>query len=265
MAVIGEIYTYIDQIAPFELQMDFDNAGFLVGREDTAVHRLLVSLDITQSVVEEAVNKECQLIVSHHPIIFHPVKSVTNRTVTGCILMSLIENKIGAICAHTNLDAVQGGVSDCLAKSLGLSQITLLHQEGKDSRGKPFGIGRVGMVHRRDLSVQDYAHYVKCCLGAESVRCTDGGKPVQKVAVGGGACGSMLQAAADIGCDTFVTADVKYDQFLEAKALGVSLLDAGHYATENVVCPILAQALQEKFTDIEVVLSANHREIYVGI
>ena len=112
------------------------------------------------------------------------------------------------------------------------------------------------------MSAGEYAALVKEKLHAAGVRFADGGKPVRRVAVGGGSCGSMLADAAAAGCDTFVTADVKYDQFLEARALGITLMDAGHYATENVVCPKIVQYLSLKFPGIPVKISQTHQEAY---
>lgn len=265
MAAVKEVYEFLDQLAPFATQMDFDNAGFLVGRGDRQAERILVTLDITEEVVREAAELGCQLIVSHHPVIFHPTKSVTDETVTGRVLLALTEQKIAAICAHTNLDAAQGGVNDCLAAALELTQVEQLHQDGVDGQGRPYGIGRVGAAHRPGLTAGEYAAFVKEKLGAASVRFADGGRPVRKVAVGGGSCGSMLADALAAGCDTFVTADVKYDQYLEAKALGITLMDAGHYATENVVCAPLAEQLARNFPETEVLLSQRHKEVYTGV
>ena len=262
MTAVKEIYQLIDNFAPFETQMDFDNAGFLVGRGDRAVERVLVALDITKVVVEEAVRRGCQLIVSHHPVIFGGVKSVTDETVTGQVLLALAENGLSAICAHTNLDAAEGGVNDCLAQRLGLTDTVLLEQDGTDRRGRAYGIGRIGQAHRTGVSGAEYAAYVKEKLGARSVRFEDAGIPVSRVAVGGGSCGSMLEQVRAAGCDTFVTADVKYDVFLSARAMGINLIDAGHYATENVVCPALAKLIAQAFPRVEVLLSADHREVY---
>ena len=125
MATVREVYQYLDGLAPFSLQMDFDNAGFLVGRGDRTVTKILVSLDITEEVAAEAAEVGAELIVSHHPVIFHPARSVTDGGPDGRILLSLIEHGIAAICAHTNLDAVAGGVNDALAQKLGLVQIEI--------------------------------------------------------------------------------------------------------------------------------------------
>lgn len=265
MAAVKEIYEVLNLWAPFGIQMDFDNAGFLVGRKNREVKKILVSLDITAEVAREAVEWGAQLVVSHHPVIFHPVKSVTDEDSTGRTLLELVEGGVGAICAHTNLDAAQGGVNDCLAQALQLSHVGQLHQDGVLPDGVPYGIGRVGLAHREGLSAGEYAAYVKEQLKAASVRYVDSGRPVSKVAVGGGSCGSMLEDALTSGCDTFVTADVKYDTFLLAKALGINLMDAGHFATENVVCPSLVGFLMEGFPEVEVRLSQCHREVYSGI
>ena len=119
-AAIIDVYRALDQWAPFDTQMDFDNAGFLVGRGEREVRRVLVSLDITEAVAAEAGRWGAELIVSHHPVIFHPVKALTDQTSTGRTLLLLAEQGIGAVCAHTNLDAAQGGVNDCLARALEL-------------------------------------------------------------------------------------------------------------------------------------------------
>ena len=262
MATVREIFQELDRWATFETQMDFDNAGFLVGRGDREVRKILVSLDITEAVTEEAAAWGADLIVSHHPVIFHPVKRLTDETPTGRTLLALAERGVAAICAHTNLDAAQGGVNVCLAQALELTELEQLCQDGVDRNGQPYGVGRVGLCHTAGLSAGEYAAFVKEKLIAAGVRFADGGKPVRRVAVGGGSCGSMLSDALAAGCDTFVTADVKYDQFLEAKALGLTLMDAGHYATENVVCPKLVQYLALKFPGIPIQLSQVHREAY---
>ena len=262
MAVIADVYRALDCWAPFDTQMDFDNAGFLVGRGERQVSRILVALDVTMEVAEEAHDLGAELIVAHHPVIFHPVKGLTDGDPTGALLLQMAEWGIGAVCAHTNLDAAQGGVNDCLAQALGLTGVEQLHQDGVDGQGRAYGIGRVGTAPNSGCSAGEFAAWVKEKLGAAGVRVADSGRPVSRVAVGGGSCGSMLSDALAMGCDTFVTADVKYDQFLTAKAQGITLMDAGHYPTEQVVCPSLAEYLQKTFPQVEVRLSQRHREAY---
>ena len=187
MATVRDIFAQMDQWAPFETQMDFDNAGFLVGRGEREVRKILVSLDITEPVADEAADWGADLIVAHHPVIFHPVKRLTDETPTGRTLLALAERGIAAICAHTNLDAAQGGVNVCLAQALELT--------GVDRSGQPYGIGRVGNVSaNNNLSAGEYAAFVKEKLHAAGVRFADGGKPVRRVAVGGGSCGEAPAA-----------------------------------------------------------------------
>ena len=143
MATVLDIYRYLDKKAPFSLQMSFDNAGFLVGRGESLVKRSMVALDITEEVIEEAKEVGCQLIVSHHPIIFHPAKTVTDKDPTGRCLLALAENHIAAVCAHTNLDMVEGGVNDALAKKLGLTETEFLDENGVD----------------REAPVRDWPHW----------------------------------------------------------------------------------------------------------
>lgn len=263
MAAVTEIFEAMDRWAPFETQMDFDNAGFLVGRGGREVRKILVALDITEEVAEEAERWGAQLIVAHHPVIFHPARQITDETSTGRVLLRLIEGGVAAVCAHTNLDAAQDGVNECLARALGLTEMEQLHQDGVDRNGRPYGVGRVGRCPQAGCSGTEYARLVKDALGAAGVRFTDGGRPVSRVAVGGGSCGSMLGDAAALGCDTFVTADVKYNGFLDAKALGVNLIDAGHYPTEQVVCPVLVKWLAAGFPQVEILSTSRHKEAFL--
>lgn len=261
MTTVNDIVRYLDGVAPFSMQMDFDNAGFLVGRGERPVSRVLIALDITEEVVEEAAALGAELIVSHHPVIFHPARSITDADPVGRVLLALTERKIAAVCAHTNLDAVAGGVNDALAQRLGLTQIEQLCQAGTDSIGRPYGIGRVGMREGIAEYLPAFARYVKEALGANGLRYMDARRPVRRVAVGGGACGDMLADAFQMGCDTFVTSDVKYNVFLDARAMGVNLIDAGHYPTENVVCPVLEKWLRSGFPGLEIVQTKEHKEV----
>ena len=260
MTTVNEVLAYLQEKAPFELQMGFDNAGFLVGRRDAEVKRILIALDITEAVVAEAAEKGCQLIVAHHPVIWGGAKTVTDDTPTGRKLLAMIEQGIAGICAHTNLDAVAEGVNDALAQKLELKEIGQLKQDGVDKEGRPYGIGRVGTV--KEQSFADFAAFVKEALGSNGLRCVDCGRPVRKVAVGGGSCSDMMGDALKLGCDTFVTSDVKYDGFLDAKSRGLNLIDAGHYPTENVVCPVLKRWLADGFPGVDVEISQRHHEVF---
>lgn len=264
MASVREIEAFLFSKAPRELAMEWDNVGLLVGFPDREVKRLLVALDITGEVAEEAVALGADLIVAHHPVMncaWEKVQTIREDTVQGSLLIRMLTNGLSGICMHTNLDAVEGGVNDALARKLGLTDIAQLHQDGVDPAGRPYGIGRTGMATGFD-NTEQFARFVRDALDARGLRLEDGGKPVRKVAVGGGACGGMLRDAAGQGCDTFVTADVKYDVFLEARAMGINLIDAGHFSTENVVCPVLEGWLKQGFPQIQVFRSQRHKEVF---
>ena len=262
MATVKQLYDLLDRKAPFRTQMDFDNAGFLVGRGDRTVTRVLVALDITPEVIAEAAEKGCQLILAHHPVIWGKLGQVTDESATGRKVLALIEKGIAAICAHTNLDAAEGGVNTALAQRLGLENPVPLETDGVDEAGRPYGIGRVGSLPGGPLSLADFARKAKENLGLTGIRAMDAGVPVHRVAVGGGACGSMLPQVKAMGCDTFLTADLKHDLYLEARDLGINLLDAGHYSTEAVVCPVLAQWVREAFPDLEVLEAEGQGEVF---
>lgn len=261
MATVTEIYQYLDTLAPFSIQMDFDNSGFLVGRGEAEVSKIMVALDITEAVITEALEMECQLIVSHHPIIFHPAKQITDQEPIGRCLFALIENHLAAICAHTNLDAVAGGVNDALAQALHLQNIQLLEQAGMDPFGRPYGIGRIGTLEQ-PIGLMDFGKRVKRTLNSPDLRLIDAGKPVFRVAVGGGSCAELYPTALALNCDTMVTADISYHTFLDAKAIGINLIDAGHFSTENVICPILADWLSKGFPTLQVICSKSHKEVF---
>lgn len=261
MATVREIYDLLDRKAPFRYQMGFDNAGFLVGRGGAEVTKVLVALDITPEVIAEAVELGAQLIVAHHPVIFGQIGQVTDETSTGRKVLSLIEHGIAAICAHTNLDAAEGGVNSELARRMGLENPVPLEVDGEDENGVPYGIGRVGTLPV-PMALADFAQYTKKALNLEGVRVLDAGVPVSKVAVGGGACGSMLPLVKAQGCDTFVTSDLKHDLYLEAKDMGINLLDAGHYSTETVVCPVVKTWLEEAFPGLSVEIAGHQGEVF---
>ena len=235
--------------APKELAADWDNVGHLVG-DNHEVKKILISLDITEKVVEEAVTLGADLIISHHPVMnctWHPVQTVNNDNSQGRAICRMIKNGISAICMHTNLDAAQGGVNDILAKTLGLKNVELLNCEK---------IGRVGSTNC-EIPLVEFVSFVVKSLKCNGARYTDSGKTVHRVAVGGGACGEYISDAIAAGCDTFVTSDLKYHEFLDATQ--INLIDAGHFPTENVICEEISRRIQQAYPTTEVIISTVHR------
>lgn len=257
MTTVHDIHNFIDSLAHMYTKESWDNVGLLCGRKDKPVRKVLVALDPFSHVCEEAVQWGADVLVTHHPLIFQAIKAVTDDTQVGRCLLTLAENGIAAINAHTNLDKAPGGVNQVLARELGLENIQVFQPESEDENGNEVGLLRVGTV--RAQSVCEFAAHVKNALGCPGVRYVSGGRPVHIVAVGGGSCGSALYDIAG-DCDTLVTADIKYNQFWDAKDLGINLIDAGHFYTENPVCAYLAEQLQAKFPEIQVKISETHAD-----
>ena len=258
MTTVGDILSYLETLAPRSMKMDWDNVGLLCGGKSRPVTKVLVALDPFEGVCEEAAQWGAELILTHHPLIFSPLKSVTDETSIGRAVQLLCANSISAINAHTNLDCAPGGVNDCLARTLGLSDVQVIAPSGVDELGRPWGLLRQGTVEAQPLS--DFLPHVKEALHCDGLRYVNGGKPVHRVAVGGGACASELLDVVNAGCDTFVTADVKYNQFWDAKDLGLNLIDAGHFPTENPVTALLAEKIAAQFPEVTVKISETHRD-----
>lgn len=256
MTKISDILQYLETIAPSHMKMDWDNVGLLCGDEAHAVKKILVALDPFWDVCQEAADIGADLIVTHHPLIFRPVSSVTEQNSVGKCIRFLIQKDIAAVNAHTNLDCAPGGVNDCLALTLGLREISVLEPQGLDALGRPWGLLRAGYVV--EMPLDRFLEQVQKNLGCPGIRYAEGGKTVRHVAVGGGACADELQAVKKAGCDTFVTSDVKYNQFWDAQDIGLNLIDAGHFYTENPVCRYLVEKLAGQFPGIVVELSKNH-------
>lgn len=257
MSTVAELRTFLQTLAPEYTAAQWDHVGLLCGRSDRPVSRVLVALDPSFDACREAAALDCQLLVTHHPLIWK-LDRVTEETETGRRLLFLIEHGIAALNAHTNLDVAPGGVNDVLAQWLGLSEVVVLDPEGTDSLGRPYGLLRGGSIAQQ--APEAFVAAVRDALHCPGVRYASGGRPVSRVAVGGGSCSDALERVAALGYDAFVTADCKYHTFQDAQALGLTLIDAGHFETENPVCPVLAQKLREAFPGISVFVSKNHTD-----
>jgi dinuclear metal center YbgI/SA1388 family protein len=247
MATVADILQFMETLAPKAMKMDWDNVGLLCGSKRGEVTKILVALDPFEGVCHEAADIGAELIVTHHPLIFHAPTAITDDSSIGRSILFLCAHGISAINAHTNLDVAPGGVNDVLAATLELENIVPIDE-----------LLRMGEVTEQALDT--FLATVKKNLDCAGLRFVDGGKPVRKVAVGGGSCAGDMMAAIDAGCDTFVTADVKYNQFWDAHDLGLNLIDAGHFQTENPVVAVLAEKLQAAFPEVEVKISETHTD-----
>lgn len=258
MATVRDVYDALFSFAPASMKYDWDNVGLLCGHFDAPVEAVLVALDPMPDVIEEAARMGAQCIVTHHPLIFEAPRAINDASYTGRCILALAERHIAAINLHTNLDVCPGGVNDVLAETLGLAEISVLNPIGQDAAGRLYGLIRTGTV--RGQSLAEFAAFVKAALGCPGVRFADAGRPVCRVAVGGGSCGSAIDEVLAAGCDTLVTADLKYNHFEEAKYRGLNLIDAGHFETENPVCALLAAIVRGKLPEVRVLRSEVHKD-----
>ena len=256
MPTVKEIEQRLFDLSPKDLAFPWDNVGQLLGDPEQNVSRILVALDITEAVADEAIRLGCELIVAHHPVMnckWLPVQSVRSDTPQGHLLLKLLRNGVSAICMHTNLDASEGGVNDCLAEALELIDPgPLVWGEER--------LCRVGTL-KEPMPLEAFAKFVCKKLDSNGVRYAGKGGMVSRVAVGGGSCADSQDAAIAVGCDTFVTSDIKYHDFLDAEGKGINLIDAGHFPTEDPVCYKVISYLTEQFPELTVTKSTSHKEV----
>ena len=233
---VQQILGVLQTAAPQELALDWDNVGLLVDA-GVPVDGVLTALDITPAVVREAVENDCQLIVSHHPVIFHPIKTLRADDVPAL----LMKNGISAISMHTNLDAAPVGVNETLSDILGIAR------EGRESFAE--GCGRIGTT--MPTTVEALAKFCADTLHS-GVKYVNGGKHVTRLAEVSGGGGSYLQEAIDLGADCLVTGEAAHHIALLAKQSGIGLVVAGHWGTEHAIADVLAALLQKQLPQLTV-------------
>ena len=236
---VKEILDFLYGIAPKELAEDFDNVGLLVGDENAEVKGVMVSLDCFDEVIDRAEDLGANLIVTHHPIIFSGLKSVT----ADSLVYKLISKGISVISMHTNLDQADGGVNDALCDALDLFDVEALITSDGFSMRKGF------LDQPEDP--YSFAKHIKEALGG-AVKFVAGDHDITTVAVCGGSGGDFLIDAVKMGADALVTADVKHHLFIEAGRLGISLYDAGHFNTEDVIVSVLCRDIAGAFPELDV-------------
>lgn len=246
---VQTILNYLWTLAPEAYRLPEDNVGLLLGRKNAPVTKVLVSLDATADVVAEARNQGCELLVTHHPVIYRSVCHINDEDPMTRLQLACLESGLAVISMHTNLDCAPGGINDVLAEQLELWNVETLADP------ETSGLLRAGSVE--PIALPAFAAYVKERLHCPGLRYVSGGRTVRRVAVGGGACAEFLRTALEAGCDTLVTADVGYHDFQEAEACGLNLIDAGHFETESPICSVLRDKLAARYPELKVYLSSQ--------
>lgn len=244
MATVRDIYNFIDSIAPFNSSEEWDNSGLLVGDKNKTLTKILFALDCTEDVINQAVSCDAELIVTHHPIIFKPISSVSSES----LVYRLIKNDLSIISAHTNYDKAIDGVNDILCNACELQNIAHID-------GACLNIGDL----KNEMNSNELAQFIKSKLNG-IVRYNSIDKTIKKAAVCSGSGSDYLTLAKELNCDVLITGDGSHHDFLDADELGLLLVCAGHFETENIAIKPLADKIKKKF-DIKCVIAAQNSPI----
>lgn len=256
---IKKIQELIEERSPLDLQEPWDNSGFQIELKDIEINRVLVAMEITSSVIEEAIDQRADLIITHHPLIFSPFKIIDHDSATGSYIIKLIQNGISVYSTHTPFDKCEGGNNDYMAKLLNLCRIRIM--EADES-----GFCRVGYVDG-ECTVGEYIEQVSRWLKIKKDFMNFSGcleDEVSKVGLCTGAGAEFIEAAAKEGCHLFITGDVKYHTARKARELGLNILDIGHYGSEKNFTENMASYLRSK-TTLEIIESGKDLNPFVKL
>ena len=247
----SEIFEYLKRLYPLELAMDWDNSGFLLGRSDKEVRKVLVVLDITNEVLDYAGAKSIDLIVSHHPIIFSAIKRITDDTLLGNYILKILKNDISVIAMHTNFDIANGGMADICSERLGISN-TCVFERTNICDGEELGVGKIGDL-KKALSLDELVSLIKekfnlekvAVFGRENIK----GK-ISRIAISPGSGKGMYKHAL-AEADVLITGDITHHEGLDASNEGICIIDATHYGLEHIFIEKIEDDLK-KFDEINI-------------
>lgn len=255
MVNVADILSWLDSYAPFRYGASWDNSGLQVGSPEAAADRLLVALEPSSKSLREAVERKCRCLVTHHPLLFHPLSVVRWDTYPGNLVSMAVKEEISLIAVHTNLDAAREGTNEQLSRILGLGSMEPLETEDEwKGEDRYAGMGCVGSLPQ-PMRLEDFASFAAGAVGCTCPRVVgnlDG--MIRRVAVCSGSGGSLLDTVIGMNADLYVTGDVKYHEAMRAEEYGLALIDIGHFASERVVVGPLAEYLRSKAVRERVVL-----------
>lgn len=244
--LLQELIQAIEEFAPLGLQEDYDNAGLIVGNPHKEVHAALIAVDVNEEVMDEAVRRGCDVIVTHHPIVFRALKKFNSKTLVERCVERAIKEGIALYACHTNLDSAPDGMSWRLGEMLGVENQRVLEAHGeKDAAGRQPGFGIVGELSE-EKPLMDYLNMVKNVLHIKAIRYTQPIKPmVKRIAICTGAGVELIDAAAEAEADLYLTADMKYHDFMLPDGR-LTVADIGHFESEYCAIPLLYDIISKK-------------------
>ncbi|MGO1651793.1 Nif3-like dinuclear metal center hexameric protein [Senegalia sp. (in: firmicutes)] len=263
------IIDHLEEIAPQFISEDWDNVGIQIGHVESEVKKVLLALDITKEVVDDAIDLQVDMIISHHPLFFSNLKRIDFKSYKGKMIEKLIKNDILVYSAHTNLDSSNDGVNDELARVLDIKNPEILVKTKTNSeevecdiielenKRNQYGIGRVGHIEK--TNIENLAEKIKKKLKVEDVRVYgDIEKPIKRVAVAGGSGSDFIIDAYKKKADVYITGDIKHHDAQLANEIGIILIDAGHFHTEKIVMNRIKKYLDQKVdSDVEIIIAKN--------
>ena len=259
-----DLINELENFAPMYLAESWDNPGLIVGDTESDIKKILVALDATDAVIDEAIDVGADIIITHHPMLFSAIKKITNETPIGVKLRKLIKNDIAHFAMHTNLDIAFGGTNDELARISGLKDIEVL-RESCEQNGQTNGLGRIGNLEK-ETNFGDLVRIIKKGLGLNSLRVVgDTEKKVGRVGLCTGSGFEFMEDAVKKGADVFITADLRYHESQKAQEAGICVIDATHYASENIIVPVICQYLNGLESKMEVVQSSVDGQVFKNL
>ncbi len=240
---LKELTDFLEEFTPLGISENWDNVGLLVGDKNSDIKNILICLDITNEVIEEALENNANLIISHHPLIFKGIKRINKDNCLGNKLINCIKNDISVYTMHTNFDLTFGGTNDILFDILGLINKENLAKE--DASG--YSLGRIG-EYSEEINLGDFALFIKEKLGLKSIKFVgDRNKKIKKVALATGSCSNyeMFDECTAKKCDVYITSDIKHHESIDALEMGLCLIDATHYGSEFIMVKSLAERIRD--------------------
>lgn len=260
MSRIREIINEIEKAAPKFLKEDYDNVGMMVGDEETEVKKVLIALDCTKEVIEEASSLGCGMIITHHPLFFRKPNSIVKGDLTGDKVLKLIKEDINLYSCHTNLDSAENGINEAIVKLLGFNESTII-EKSKVKNFENVGIGRIVTLDN-ELSALDIISLVKDKLNISDLRAATSDRKIKKIAVINGSGQDFFEEAKNLGADCIITGDTTYHFVSDYNEMGITIIDAGHFNTENIIFLNIMKSILAKFVDIEVIQSETSEDVY---
>lgn len=251
MIKVNNIIKEMELLAPTYLKEDFDNVGLMVGDKNKEVKKVLLALDCTLKVIEEAKKENVELIITHHPLIFKRPSSITTDTLQGKKIIELIKNDISLYSSHTNLDSVENGLNDTIVSILGFDNSKILEKNKRDDKA---GLGRIVSL-KESIQLEDLISKIKKSLNINNLRVVKGKDKVNKIAIINGSGQDFIGKAVALGADCIITGDTTYHFASDYKEMEISILDVGHFASEQITFFNVMENLKEKFKDVEFITS----------